>query len=60
MLGKIEGKKRRGAERSRQLAEGNTDSTDMNLSKLQNVVEDSSQARRSPWGRRVKHDLVIE
>ena len=50
MLGKIEGKKRRGAERSRQLAEGNTDSTDMNLSKLQNVVEDRSQACCSPWG----------
>ena len=50
MLGKIEGKERRGAERSRQLAEGNTDSTDMNLSKLQNVVEDRSQACCSPWG----------
>ena len=60
MLGKIEGKKRRGQQRIRQLADSITDSADMNLSKLQNVVEDRSQACCSPWGRRVKHDLVIE
>jgi len=60
MLGKIEGKKRRGQQRIRQLADSITDSADMNLSKLQNVVEDRSQACCSPRGRRVKHDLVIE
>ena len=52
MLGKIEGKKTRGQQRIRQLANSITVSADMNLGKLQNVVEDRSQACCSPWGRR--------
>ena len=39
MLGKIEGGRRRGRQRIRRW-DGITDSTDMNLSKLQEIVED--------------------
>ena len=39
ILGKIEGRRRRGRQRMRKLA-GNTDSMDMNLSKLQETVKD--------------------
>ena len=39
MLGKIEGSRRRGQQRMRQL-DGITDSTDMSLSKLQEMVKD--------------------
>ena len=39
MLGNIEGKRRRGQQRVRWL-DGTTDSMDMNLSKLQETVED--------------------
>ena len=39
MLGKIEGKRRRGWQRMR-LLDSNTDSMDMNLSKLQEIPED--------------------
>ena len=38
MLGKIEGRRRRGRQRTRWL-DGITDSTDMNLRKLQEVVK---------------------
>ena len=40
MLGKIEGKKRRGQQRIRQLADSITDSADMNLSKLWEIKKD--------------------
>ena len=43
MLGKIEGRRRRGLQRMRWL-DGIIDSTDMNLSKLQKLVMD-----RKPW-----------
>ena len=39
VLGKIEGRRRRGQQRMRWL-DGSTDSTDMNLSKLQETVEE--------------------
>ena len=43
MLGKTEGKRRRGLQRIRWL-DGITDSTDMNLSKLQEIVK-----KREAW-----------
>ena len=49
MLGQIEGRKRRGRLRMRRL-DGITDSMDMNLSKLQEIVKDRGAWRATVHG----------
>ena len=49
MLGKIEGKMRRGPQKMRWL-DGITDSVDMSLSKLREIVENRETSCYSPWG----------
>ena len=51
MLGKIEGRRRRGQQRTRWL-DSITDSIDMNLSKLREIVKDRGTWRASPWVRK--------
>ena len=59
MLGKVEGKRRRGRERMRWL-DSITNSVVMNLSKLGDSEGRGSLVCCSPWGCRVRHDLLIE
>ena len=60
MLAKTEGKRRRGRQRMRWL-DNITDSVDMNLSKLWEMVKDRKSGRLlSTRSQRVRHDLVTE
>ena len=60
MLGKIEGKRRREQQKMRWL-DLTTDLMDMNLSKLQEIVEDRGAWHSAVHGvARVGHDLVTE
>ena len=57
MLGKIEGRRRRGRQRMRWL-DGITDSIDMNLSKLQEIVKNRENCCAAVHGGHKKSDMT--
>ena len=60
MLGKIEGKRRRGQQRIRWL-NGITDSMDMSLNKLREIIRTGKAGMLQFMGsQRIGHDLVTE
>ena len=61
MLGKIEGRRRKGWQRMRWL-DSITDSMDMSLSELWKIVKEGqgSLGCCRPWGYRVRHNLATE